>query len=360
MVEWDDGGRRHELARLLHETGDDILLAYEQELILANSPLIRDWHASRECLAHARQILDNTVEILVDGDGDAPSTGLAVHIGASRAAAGIHPGESLRAAGVLFNATIRLVGVRLPGGAGVEAFTTLTVALNTVVTRALRQAADAYASLLFSRVHQAHLEERRRLSRELHDRIGHGIGVAMRSLELFEVYRDTDPGRATARVYAAQQSLGATIEGVRQVISDLRAFEPMENLEKAIRQFLESAGIPTLTSRVTVTGDDTWLPRPTLEEVFLIIREALRNVLAHSGAARVGVHVEIAPGQLRAVVSDDGRGFDTAAAPARGGTGVLSMRERAALLGGILTVTSAPGDGTTVTLVVPASAGSGS
>jgi signal transduction histidine kinase len=357
VVEPEDG-RRHGLARLLREKSDDILLAYEQELVLADSPLIKDCHTSRQCLAHARQILDNTVETLLDTGDDAPSTALAADIGASRAAAGIHPGESLRAAGLLSTITVRLVGGQLSGAAGVEALTTLALALNTVVTRALCQAADSYASLLLSRVHQAQVEERRRLSRELHDRIGHGISVAMRNLELYEFYRDTEPVRASARVEAAQQSLGETIEGVRQVISDLRACEPMESLEKAIRQFLESAGAPALTSHVKVNGDDTWVPGAVLEETFLIIREALRNVLAHSGASHVGVQVDIAPGELRAVVCDDGRGFDNTAA-ARGGTGVLSMRERAALLGGILTLTSAPRRGTTVRLVVASSAGSG-
>jgi signal transduction histidine kinase len=221
-----------------------------------------------------------------------------------------------------------------------------------VLARALCAVADSYAGMLLNQVHEAHAAERRRLSRELHDRIGYGISVAQRSLELHDVYRDGDPGRAAVRMHTAQQMLGDTIGVVRQIISDLRLVEPVENLEKAIKLFLERAAGPRLSGHVEVNGDEVWASPDVVEEVYLILREALRNVVAHADAASVLVRVDVARGELRACVVDDGCGFDVAAIP-HDGTGVLSMRERAALLGATLTLRSRAGRGTRLELLVP-------
>jgi signal transduction histidine kinase len=99
-----------------------------------------------------------------------------------------------------------------------------------------------------------------------------------------------------------------------------------------------------------------WATPEVIEEVFLIIREALRNVVAHAQAERVLVRVDVAPDVLRASVVDDGRGFQPTD-PGQGGTGVLSMRERAAMLGGTLTISSRSGQGTRLDLVVPLTGG---
>jgi signal transduction histidine kinase len=156
---------------------------------------------------------------------------------------------------------------------------------------------------------------------------------------------------------SAQQTLGETIEVVRQAISDLRLVEPMESLEKAIKLFLEEATGPNLISHVEVNGDEVWAAPEVIEEVFLIVREGLRNVVAHAHAERVLVRVDVAPDDLRASVVDDGRGFQPSEAGGHGGTGVLSMRERAAMLGGMLTISSRNGQGTRLELLVPLTGG---
>ena len=87
------------------------------------------------------------------------------------------------------------------------------------------------------------------------------------------------------------------------------------------------------------------------DEAFLIVREALRNALAHSDPGTIDVNVEIVPHELRASVVDDGGGFavdDTVP-----GFGLTSMRERAELLGGTTVLTASPGQPTRVDLTVP-------
>jgi signal transduction histidine kinase len=106
--------------------------------------------------------------------------------------------------------------------------------------------------------------------------------------------------------------------------------------------------------RLHVSGDEAWAPPAVLDEVFLILREALRNALTHAAPQLVLIGVEICARELTAWVMDDGRGFSPpAATQTASGSGLASMRERAALVGGRLVVSSMPGHGTRVELHVP-------
>jgi signal transduction histidine kinase len=85
--------------------------------------------------------------------------------------------------------------------------------------------------------------------------------------------------------------------------------------------------------------------------VYRVAQEALNNALRHSGADDVAVSLMARRGRVILEVTDDGKGFGTQTPP--GGLGLPSMRERAASVGGSLTIRSAPGEGTMVRLSVP-------
>lgn len=95
------------------------------------------------------------------------------------------------------------------------------------------------------------------------------------------------------------------------------------------------------------------------EQAYLVIREAVRNAVAHPGCARVRVSLEVEDAELRGRVEDDGAGFDSGGDPggeegtSPAGMGLLSMRERTELLGGRLEIISGPGRGTTVEVRMP-------
>jgi signal transduction histidine kinase len=347
---------RTNLADQIGASLPEILIEFEAALRSVDSPLLNDELSRTQVLAHASEIVEKTAQAISVADRGAVPYGLAREIGATRAVAGVHPNESLRASDLLFRTVVQHLSARLTGERTAEQIALVAVTVHEVLARALRTAADSYVSVLLNRVHQAQLEERRRISRELHDQIGSGVAVAQRDLELYEIYRLDDPDRARARVHTARRGLIETMESVRQAISDLRLAEPLESLEKALRLFLESTAFPDLVRHVEVNGDEAWAPTATIEEVFLIVREALRNTLTHADAHEVFVRVDISPDELRASVVDDGRGFDPAAGSG-GGTGLLSMRERAALLGGSLTLTSVVGRGTHIELLVPLTGG---
>jgi len=91
-------------------------------------------------------------------------------------------------------------------------------------------------------------------------------------------------------------------------------------------------------------------------QVYLAMREAVRNAVRHSGCSCIGVTLSVRDGKLRGLVEDDGEGFDPEAlakAMPSWGVGLRSMRERAEMLGGTVHVDSEPGAGTRVELRVP-------
>ena len=111
----------------------------------------------------------------------------------------------------------------------------------------------------------------------------------------------------------------------------------------------------------SAAGDEAALPPVVKEQAYLVMREAVRNAVVHSGCQRIGVSVEVDGGELRGRVVDDGEGFEPGGGSIEGredggesaaGGGLRSMRERTEMLGGRLEVSSDPGRGTSVELRV--------
>ncbi|MBI4498457.1 MAG: hypothetical protein HY689_11225 [Chloroflexi bacterium] len=210
--------------------------------------------------------------------------------------------------------------------------------------------------LLLGKVISAQEEERRRVSRELHDGAAQYLAtllVVMDGLQerLVRAGWTDDP----LVVQAAEQARSA-LQEIRRLILDLRpaALDDL-GLVPALRWYAESrcsrVGLPFT---FTVIGRERRLD-PALETaLFRIAQEAITNVLKHAAARQVGIVLAFDAERLRISVEDDGRGFDPAAlAGGAEGAGLDGMRERAALVGGSLEIHSGPGAGTRVTATVP-------
>lgn len=209
-----------------------------------------------------------------------------------------------------------------------------------------RHTALEQAEYLLERMDHARDEERRRIARDLHDRLGESLSSALRQIELHEI-------TSGFSAEPAKESLVEAMRRLRVTLSDLRQ-EPVRSLQSALARYIDSVA-PEPEVLLRTDGDEAWVPDGILDEAFLVIREAIRNVLRHSDSATMTIAVTIAPDELYARVQDDGRGFlpgrlDGSTSPENG---LLSMRERACLMGGRLTVSSAPGQGTLVQLRVP-------
>ena len=107
----------------------------------------------------------------------------------------------------------------------------------------------------------------------------------------------------------------------------------------------------------TVRGDLFALPIDTATELLRIAQEALSNTLKYADARHVTIELTFEPEQSQLQVVDDGRGFDPTQVSGAGGFGLLSMRARAAAIGAEFTICSAPGQGTTLVVVLPRNTG---
>jgi PAS domain S-box-containing protein len=227
----------------------------------------------------------------------------------------------------------------------------------TVDVTGHRQAAEIQGRLL-NAVIAAQEEERGRLARELHDETGQALASLLFGLSALEHARTLRAARESARrlfdlTAAALSEVRRLAWGLRpSVLDDLGL---VAALERYATEYTRARGIAA-----TVSGrglDGRRLPPAMETALYRIVQEALANVAKHAGARAVLIAVERGPDTVRATVTDDGCGFDAAAALAnpdpRGHFGLHSMRERAALLSGSLRIQSAPGRGTTLQVDLP-------
>jgi signal transduction histidine kinase len=197
----------------------------------------------------------------------------------------------------------------------------------------------------------AEAAERERISRELHDRVAHSMGVAHQSLQLYEVLVEKDGRRAAEKLNLAKEMTKSALESTRNLSAELRRLDAEDGLEAELRHLLDVAVPPNIRAGIRVEGDESAVPDHVRGQLFLVLREAVRNAVTHSGCDSLAVGLDVAPEKVVGSVRDDGRGFD--ASDGNGGVGLRSMRERVALLDGGLELDCEPGRGTRVEVSVP-------
>jgi two-component system NarL family sensor kinase len=203
-------------------------------------------------------------------------------------------------------------------------------------------------------------EERRRLARDLHDGIGQTLTALANQLQ--RLYDDADAVQNTG----LGTRLADALEITRGALHDTRELSRLLRptllddlgLEAALRWLArtlsERAG---LAIEVHSTLGERRLPADFETLVFRITQEALTNVIRHSGARVAQILLTCSAASLKLQVRDDGRGFepDAIATPEKGSVsaGVRGMRDRAELFSGTFEISSAPGEGTCVQLILP-------
>ena len=200
---------------------------------------------------------------------------------------------------------------------------------------------------------RARTHERRRISRDLHDRVAHTMVVVHQSLQLYEALRERDPKKAAEKLELAKRMTVEATEKTRNLTEALRVTESGEELEAALSELLRGAVPPEMDRELRVVGDETPVSDEVREQLFLVLREAVRNAISHSGASKVTVAVTVEKERITGLVEDDGCGFDKYATKSSESGGLAYMAERASLLDGSCTVDSAPGKRTRVDVSFP-------
>lgn len=222
----------------------------------------------------------------------------------------------------------------------------------------LRKSLEMQAELrrMARRIIFAQEEERKRISRELHDVIGPtltGINLRLATLKL----QTSDPAKLEKKITEAQRLVTKSLETVNRFARDLRpALLDDLGLIPALHAFLKGF------MRETGIRAELIAPR-SIERVgnhkktafYRVVLEALSNVDHHANASQVRVEIQNCDGALVLEVVDDGEGFNPKkpAEDSRKRLGLVGMRERVEMLGGGWSLTSMPGEGTTIRVTFP-------
>lgn len=329
MVECDTGGlparaARRVLARLAEEGNE----------------LAADEQTANEVASQVEAIARSVVERGASERASQKQALVSAHLGMRRAASDLHPAASLRAAAICFEETFPLLLERLEPAdlAGAEREAT---ALQEALGQTVLQASIGYVDYLLTRLNSVHLQERRVIAAHLHDRTAQSIASAMQRLQ-YETIPTSD----------VRNILAEALREVRAVALDLRQFVGDRRLDQALMDYVSD--LETDDHRVTVveSGVPRRFPALQQEAAFLIMREAVINALKHAHAPNIQVRLTWSSGAVRAEVNDDGAGFDRAST-GQSRMGLLICRERAEAIGAEFEISSSPGSGTTVELLVP-------
>jgi signal transduction histidine kinase len=197
------------------------------------------------------------------------------------------------------------------------------------------------------------LQERARLARELHDAVSQKLFSVRAKARAAAVLVGRDPDRAIMEIDSVAALAGEAHAELRAVIDGLAPPElAAGGLAGSVRGYALLAGRTYGAEVLVRTGELPALDPVRETAVYRIAQEAISNAARHSGAKQILVSLAARKRSIALEVSDSGTGFDVGVP--RAGLGLASMRERAASAGGRLTITTAPGKGTTVRLTVPA------
>ncbi len=235
------------------------------------------------------------------------------------------------------------------------AFNSMTEALERSQEELSRK--ETVRTQLLQRVITAQEEERRRIARELHDETGQALTSVMVGLRLLE--RTATDGTREA-IGEMRRTVSQTLEAVHDLSLQLRpsALDDLglvPALERCLADFERKYGIG---AAFQANRPAHLRLVPAVETtLYRIAQEALTNIARYAAASRVSLVLETRRGLVTLIVEDNGRGFDVAGRMSEEQEsrclGILGMRERAALLGGTLTIESTPGSGTTIFVEVP-------
>jgi len=253
---------------------------------------------------------------------------------------------------------VAMIALTLLGGAGLAGLTIFHILrLEGEVERRLKESVHSQASLqeLSAKLVRAQEEERRKLSRELHDEIGQSFSAVLMEAENL---LDLEPA---PEVHQRLEAIRAVAEkGVNEIRnmalllrpSMLDDFGLVPALDWQARETAKRTGM-----RVQVSSEvPDELPEEHKTCIYRVVQEALNNCARHAQASTVQVAVRSESSQIQLSVQDDGTGFDTARVR---GMGLLGMEERVRHLGGTFEIDSKPGLGTRLEVKLPLAAMNG-
>jgi signal transduction histidine kinase len=200
---------------------------------------------------------------------------------------------------------------------------------------------------LSMRLRHAQEEERKTISRELHDEVGQKLTALRMELGSLGRLREAGEAEFQSRLQDVKELSEQSLRTIRDIAAGLRP-SVLDDLglgpavQRQAREFSRSSGIP---ATVQLEGDLDHLPEQHGIYIYRIVQESLTNCAKHAAAKKVEISVKGTPEKVVLQIQDDGIGFDSRQ-PQSTGIGLIGIEERVRELGGSIVVESRPGEGT--------------
>ncbi|RKT82586.1 Signal transduction histidine kinase [Saccharopolyspora antimicrobica] len=226
----------------------------------------------------------------------------------------------------------------------VFAFNAVLISGSWALGRLVRARRAQAAQLVELRERQAATEERLRIARDVHDVVGHSLGVIAMKAAVANHLVDSHPAAGREALGTIERVSREALDEIRAVLGALRDRPEEVEFDRLVAD-VRSAGVDVVLDRADLSA----VPPDVCSSAHRIAQEALTNVLRHAGATRCSLGLAVVPGALSVSVVDDGNGCATATP----GHGLRGMRERVALHGGTITAGPEPGGGFAVRARLP-------
>jgi signal transduction histidine kinase len=243
-----------------------------------------------------------------------------------------------------------VVPLQRPEGGAVVTHTNIT--RRTLAEQELRESREEYRELSRNLL-TAREDASRRLARELHDSFSQRLAMISMIAARIEMDCGGDGKNGSLkRIQEEMLQLSIDLRDISKqlhpsIIEDLGLGDAVSSF---CTSFSRSEGIPVEFNQGDVPSD---LKRETALNIYRVIQESMNNAARHAQAGKISVDLGAGEGKIRLSVSDDGIGFDIEAARGKKRLGLVSLRERVALIGGSVEIVSSPGKGTTVSAEAP-------
>ena len=197
-------------------------------------------------------------------------------------------------------------------------------------------------------------DERTRIAREIHDELGQRLTVLKMNVGLLRSKLTTEDGAMSEKLQELTTLIDSTVSAVRRISAELRPsllddMGLVAAMSWHLKEFQKHTGINTRFQE----PDELELSDMVKTGLFRILQESLTNVARYSHASNVNVSLRSEDGWLLLTIADDGVGFEPDRVMQKGTLGILGMKERAAMIGGLFNIDSAPGKGTEVRVHLP-------
>jgi signal transduction histidine kinase len=201
----------------------------------------------------------------------------------------------------------------------------------------------------------ATLDERRRITQELHDGLLQTLATHLLRVEICRKHLLESPKELDRELQCIEDDTRNSMRVIRQFLAgkEVQHFPPgmlLEKIREDLRFMRDSLGLEVILETLP---EDFCLPESTESIVYHILREGFMNIIRHSHASRADIVLKQTDGKVRGRVKDDGVGFEVASSVNGHRLGLRGMRERVEKAGGELEIQSSPGSGTTILFMLP-------